>query len=154
MANENEWVFGAEVVLESSGASVANAAFAAATDSVWGSAQHSFYPFADFSFMTSGLGTTVASTGSLGLALWRRDINVNDDSSADEGAPTALNKAHFCGWATLPNSASSAAIHYMAINDVPLTGRDAEFYLENQSSVTIPAGWTLKVRPKTNAPGA
>ena len=153
MANENEYVFGSEVVLESNGASVANAAFTPATDATWGSAQHLYYPMADFSLMASGLGASGATVGSLGLALWRRDININD-AGDDEGVPSASLKAHYAGWATLPLAAASAALYSMEINDVPLTGRDAEWYLENQTGVTLAAGWTLKAKPKTNAPGA
>ena len=152
MANETEWTKGAEVVLESAGVSAAAAAFMPATDATLSSANHSNYPFADVAMMISGFGGTLASTGSLGFALWRRDVNF-DTSAGDEGVPTASNKAHYMGWLNVPLSAASNAVHYTNCTDIAMPGGDAEVYLENLTGATTAAGWTLKFTPKTYAPG-
>jgi len=152
MASENEWTYATQVTLEASGASAANAAFVAADDTTLASASHSNYPYADFVLKTVGFGAALASTGSLGVGLWRRDLNI-DGTAGDEGAVTASNRVHFCGFFALPNSAASTSTNYVSLTDVSLV-EDQDYYIENLTGQSINIGWTLKVKPKTNVPGA
>ena len=151
MANEAKWVYTGVTTLESNGISAANAAFMPATDAAFTSAAHSGYVYADFALMVSGFASSLATTGSLGLALWRRDINI--DGTLDEGVPSANLKAHFAGYFTMPLSGASAAIYNAAVRDVPIY-EDQEYYLENLTGQSVAAGWTLKVKAKTFVPGA
>lgn len=151
MANESKWTYASQVTLEASGATAANAAFVQADDTTLASAGHSNYPYADFVLKTVGFGAALASTGTVGVALWRRDLNI-DGTAGDEGAVTASNKAHYCGLFVMPNSAASNSTNYVSLDDVRLVA-DQDYYLENLTGQSLTIGWSLKVKPKTNVPG-
>jgi hypothetical protein len=153
MAGEAEWTLATEVVLEASGASVANAGFIVADDASLGTANHSSYPLADFAFKTIGTGAALASTGSLVVNLYRQPLNF-DTTAGDEVAPSAALKAHYVGSFVLPLSAASNTTYYAHLDNVPLVPGDQTFYLENLLGPTINAGWTLKATPKSFVPGA
>lgn len=113
-----------------------------------GTGNLSSYPRCDVALYTS-LSASVAST-STNIYLYRRDINI--DGTGDAKIPDASNKVLFVGAFTVPASTTVSTTHYMNIVDVPLPGAgDCEFYLENALGVNIPAAWTLKITPKTDA---
>src|SRR5512139_1482496 len=153
MAGEAEWTLASEVTLEDSGASVANAGFIDANATTLSSANHSNYPLADFALKTIGFSTTLATTGSLVVNLYRHPINF-DTTAGDEPAPSASLKAHYVGSFSLPLAGASNSTYYAQLDSVPLVPGEQAFYLENASGVTINAGWTLKATPKSLVPGA
>jgi hypothetical protein len=153
MANEAEWSTAAEVTLEASGASVANAAFVQADDTTLAAANHSNYPLADFALKTIGFGAALASTGSLVVNLLRQPINF-DTTAGDEPSPSASLRAHYVGSFVLPLSAASNSTYYAQLESVPLIPGEQQFWLENLLGQTINAGWTLKATPKTLVPGS
>ena len=150
MANEAEWTYATQVTLEASGTSAANAAFAAADDTTLASAGHSNYPYADFVLKTVGFSATLGSSKYIGL--YRRALNA-DTASGDAVAPGTSNKVQYVGAFTIPDVQASTGTTYFTLEDVPII-EDQEFWIENQTGVTVNAGWTLKVRPKTLVPGA
>jgi len=129
----------------SSGASIAAAAFSVTIDTALTSTNCKNWPKCDLTLMYAPGATTAATL--LSIPCFRRDINI--DSSLDEAVPSTITQAHFVGNFILSASTSTGS-HYMNITDVPLPGNtDCEFYISNALSNTIPAGWTLKVTPKT-----
>jgi hypothetical protein len=153
MANEAKWTTASEVTLEASGASVANAGCVAAHDTMLSSTNHSNYPLADFALKTVGFSTTLATAGSLTVNLYRQPENF-DTTAGDEPAPSASLRAHYLGSFTLPLAGASNSTYYAQLESAPLTHGDQDFWLENLTGVTINAGWTLKVTPKTFVPGS
>jgi hypothetical protein len=105
------------------------------------------YPRADAALMITATAS-IAST-STNVYLYRRDINI--DGTSDETAPAASNKQKFMGAFQVQAATTVSTTHYSQITDVPLPGAgDCEFYIENALGVNIPAGWTLKITPKTD----
>jgi hypothetical protein len=93
--------------------------------------------------------TASIAAASAFLNLYRRDINI--DGTNDETIPGASNKQHYVGTFQVAAATVASTTHYTQITDVPLSGsNDCEFYLENTLAVNIPAGWTLKITPKTD----
>jgi hypothetical protein len=96
----------------------------------------------------------IAPTASIALAsntllLYRRDINI--DGTNDETVPGASNKQHYVGTFQVAAATVASTTHYTQLTDIPLSGtNDCEFYVENALAVNIPAGWTLKITPKTD----
>lgn len=96
---------------------------------------------------------SIAST-STNIVLYRRDMNVDGaggGGTADETAPDASNKNHFMGIFVCKYATTATTTHVIQLTDVPLSGGDCEFYIENGLGVNIPAGWKLLVTPKTIA---
>jgi len=104
------------------------------------------YPRCDIAIMIAPTAS-IAST-STGLYVYRRDLNF--DGANDETVPGASNKRKYVGGATVNAATTVSTTHYVDIVDVPLTGGDCEFYLENGLGVNIPIGWTMKITPKTD----
>lgn len=105
------------------------------------------YPRCDVALMITATAS-IAST-STNVYLYRRDLNI--DGTADETVPGASNKQKFMGAFQVAAATTVSTTHYSEIVDVPLPGAgDCEFYIENALGVNIPAGWTLKVTPKTD----
>lgn len=153
MTNEAKWAYATPVVLESSGASVANAAFSAAMDTTLSSANHSNYQYADFVLKCNGFGASLASSANGYVVLYRRDLNMATNSAADTPVQSSAYRGGFVGSFTVPNSLASTDTVYLPVVDVPL-GEDQEFYIENLSTQTLAAGWALTCRPKTPYPSA
>jgi len=86
------------------------------------------------------------------IPVYRRDLDVGGISTADDAAPAALNSNKFVGVFQVPVASYSTTPMTMTLIDVPLPGGNAgcEFYLQNNLTPTIPAGWTLTVIPKTD----
>jgi hypothetical protein len=150
MANEVEWTYASQVTLDASGASAASNVFVAADDTTLASGNHSNYPWADFVLKTVGHGAAVGSNGY--IALYRQDLNM-DGTAGDAAVPAAANPVLFVGAFRVPDAQASNATTYYSLTDVPLSA-DCAFYIENKTTQSLTAGWTLKVTPKTYAPGA
>lgn len=133
-----------------SGTSLAAGAINPASDvstALSGTGNLARYPRCDVTVMIAPTAS-IAST-STGLYLYRRDLNI--DSTNDETAPGASNKRRLVGAVTVNAATTVSTTHYVNFVDIPLTGfSDCEFYLENGLGVNIPAGWTMKITPKTD----
>lgn len=150
MANEVEWTYASQVTLESSGASAASNVFVQADDTTLASGNHSNYPWADFVLKTVGHGAAVGSNGTINL--YRQDLNM-DGTAGDAAAPASTNPVIFVGAFRVPDAQASTATTYYSLTDVPLAA-DCAFWIENKTNQNLNAGWTLKVTPKSYAPGA
>ena len=104
------------------------------------------YPRCDVVLMIAP--TASIASASTNLFLYRRDIDV--DGTNDEGIPGASNAQKFMGAFQASAATTVSTTHYMEINDVPLPAGDCQFYIQNSLGVNVPAGWTLKVTPKTD----
>ena len=145
-------VYSTQVTHIGSGASIAAAGFSVANDLTTGTAlagtgNLARYPRADVALF-------IAPTASIALAsnsilLFRRDLNF--DGTNDATIPAASNEQTFVGAFQASATTTASTSHYMHIADVPLAGGDCEFYIKNTLGVNIPAGWTLKVTPKSDA---
>lgn len=151
MTNETKWTSAASVALETTGASVANAAFINAASGL-ASAGHSNYPYADFVLKINGFGASIASNANGYVSLFAVPQNMLGVGAADAGVPSASYRSQFLGTFLVPNSLASTAVVYLPCFDVPI-GADQNFTLENVSSQTLAAGWTLSVQPKAIIPG-
>lgn len=132
------------------GTSLAAAAFNPASDvstALAGTGNLARYPRCDAVLMIAPTAS-IAST-STNIYLYRRDLNI--DGTNDEGAPSASNQQKFVGAFQASATTTASTTHYMQLTDVPLPGAgDCEFFISNGLAVTIPAGWTLKITPKTD----
>jgi hypothetical protein len=133
-----------------SGASLAANAFSGSADvstALAGTGNLARYPRADVVLM-------IAPTASIALAssalyLYRRDINI--DSTNDSPIPGASNKTKFVGAFQAAAATTASTTQYLEVTDIDLgPPGDCEFYLENGLAVNVPAGWTLKITPKTD----
>lgn len=133
-----------------SGTSLAAGAINPASDvstALSGTGNLARYPRCDVQIMVAPTAS-IAST-STAIYLYRRDLNF--DSTNDETVPGSSNKRKFAGAAVLNAATTVSTTHYLQITDVELPAPgDCEFYLENGLGVNIPAGWTLKIIPKTD----
>lgn len=153
-ATTNSIAFSTQVTHIGSGASLAPGAISGSADistALAGSGNLARYPRCDVELTLS----PTASNGSASTAiyLYRRDIN-SGDSTPDDPIPqtntTITYKQKLAGIFVLPSNTTASTTSTLTVRDVQLTGEDCEFYIENGISVNIPAGWTLKVRPKTD----
>lgn len=138
-----------QVVHVGSGASMAAGAVSGSADVSTALASTNLfrYPLCDVSLFIAPTASVAASA--VIIPLYRRDLN--HDGTNDEDVPGASNKNKRVGVFTINASTTVSTSHYQKISDVPLDGGDCEFYIENGLAVNIPAGWTLKVTPKTYA---
>ena len=105
------------------------------------------YPRADVTLMIAPTAS-IAST-SVNLYLYRRDLNI--DGASDSPVPGASNKTKFVGTFQAAAATTVSTTQYLSAMDVDLGAPgDCEFYIENGLGVNVPAGWTLKVTPKTD----
>jgi len=93
------------------------------------------------------------STDGVNLVVRRMNI----DGTADEAQPDSGYAGLSLG--TFPIDANLAATtNTTTVLDIPLlnaySSQVYEFYLENKLNVTMTAGWTLKITPKTLGPHA
>lgn len=151
MANELKYTYAASVGMETSGASLTNTSFAAAADSTLSSTNHSNYPLADFFLKTVGFSASIA-TGSQVVNLYRQDLDVAGDTSADATAPATSFKSIYVGSFTIPPLASNTTTYHTLI-DVPISS-NCVFAIENSCGQTFNAGWALTCAPKSYIPGA
>ena len=141
-------VFGTQDTLGTSSAAVADAAFSIAADlSTWtnddDAPQASVILLADFS---------VAPDANSSINLYLRPLNIQSTNDGD--VPDANFQHIYVGSFPL-NDVTTA--QYILI-DISLpntkTSQEYEFYVENQSGQSLPAGWDMYVTPKTTAPHA
>lgn len=139
-----------QIVHIGSGTSLAPAAIAPASDvsvALSGNGNLASYPRCDIAMMIAPTAS-IAST-STHIYLYRRDLNI--DGTNDASAVGASHKSKFATVLTVPAATTVSTTHYLHATDVPLPGNgDCEFVPENGLGVNIPAGWTLKVTPKTD----
>ena len=144
--------FSTQIVHIGSGASIAPGAFSASADvstALAGTGNLARYPLADVSLMI--VPTASINSTSTAIYLYRRDLNI--DSTNDETLPGTSNRPHLVGVFTAPaaTATSGPGSVYMLCNNVDISSGDCEFYIESAITPNIPAGWTLKVTPKTDA---
>jgi len=97
---------------------------------------------------------TIADT----INLYARLINCDGTAAADEPQPDAGWKHHSLGSFTMDTNQAATTDTYYVLGPVVLpateSSQDYEFYVENQSDVTMTAGWTLTIIPYTVGPHA
>lgn len=133
-----------------SGASLAANAFSGSADvstALAGAGNLARYPRADVVLMIAP--TASIALASANLYLYRRDINI--DGTNDSPIPGTSNKTKFVGAFQAAAATTISTTQYLEITDVDLgPPGDCEFYVENALGVNVPAGWTLKITPKTD----
>ena len=149
-------VFSSQITHIGSGASMAAAALSGSGDistALVGSGNLARYPLADAELTYS----RTANQGSVSnwITLYRRDIN-SGGGTVDDPIPQTTGsidyRQKYVGtFIAQSNSATSAQTITLTCRDIPLTGDDCEFYLENSTGINMLAGWTLKITPKTIA---
>jgi len=142
-------VHGASIAHIGSGTSMAATSInAASISTALTSSNLSTYPRADL-VLTYIASSTTASTA-MNIPIYRRDLDVGGLTSADAAAPAASNSNLYVGSFNIPSVATGT--HVALAIDVPLPGGNTgcEFYLQNNLTNTIPAGWTLTVIPKAD----
>ena len=140
-------------VASSAAVSLAAGAISSAQSSgisaVVGTGNASSYPRCDVVLRTAITNTT--SSTAMNIPLYRRAINIQGDTAADETVPQASNSNTYVGSFNIP--ATATGTYYMLCADVPLPGgnTDCEFYIQNNLTNTMPANsWSLTVYPKTD----
>lgn len=143
-------VNGASIAYITSGASITAGTIIGATiaNALVGTGNLSSYPRCDL-VMTYAPASSTSATA-MNIPIYRRDINVSN-TAYDESAPGASNSNKYVGSFNVPSSVSTGTM-YMVATDIPLPGgnSDCEFYIQNNLTNTIPAGWALTVIPKTD----
>lgn len=90
------------------------------------------------------------------INLYYRLMNI--DGTGDEPQPDAGWPYHYMGTIAIDTAQATSTDTYYALGPIALpnsyTSQVYEFYIENQTNVTIAAGWTLKVTPITYGPHA
>ncbi len=92
----------------------------------------------------------LAATGKVGAAVYvyRRDLAV--DGVKSETKPSAANRRTRIASIYLPDTLAASTEVVASANGCPLqgiTGKASEFYIGNDTGVSLSAGWTLKVTP-------
>ncbi len=131
---------------------VSNGAFSAAADAVeWTNDDNT--PLGKFALTWQYASGTIAAAGQIHLYARLKNI----DGAADEAQPDASNKKHLLGSFRVDSGLATATNEVIA-ESFPLVANAAsqvyEFYIENETNVTISAGWILKVTPGTEGPKA
>lgn len=144
MANELKRVYGTEKTLEANGASIASNAIGQANDADWSSSDTLDFPDAVFCLM---IDTTGAMTVGTTLDLIIRPMNI--DGTNDAEAPSATYLHHFAG-SFRPTASTAAQYLYVEAKDVPKEGQ--AWIYNNATGQSVPAGWTLKMKPMSRAP--
>jgi hypothetical protein len=144
VSNEVVWLTGAQITLEGSGASAASNVFVAADDTSLASANHLNYPLAD---LVLKCDFAAAPTAGGTINIYRQDLTIDGTSGAP--ATGTAYKSILVG-VVAPSGSASA---YYPIPNVPLSSA-CQFSIENLTSTSLSAGWTLKATPKTYQPKA
>src|SRR5262245_24662869 len=137
MTNETKWTTAASVALETTGASVANAAFANAASGL-ASAGSSNYPYGDFVLKCNGFGASLASNANGYIVLYCVPQNQAGNSSADAPVPSTAYRGMALGSFIVPNALASTAVVYLPLNDMPIY-QDQNYTIENVASQTLAA---------------
>lgn len=141
-------VFGTQDALGTSSASVANNAFSIAGDlSTWVNDDDA--PQAVV-ILLANFGTAPAVTSAVNLYLRPIDIEGTNDATV----PDADFQNVYVGSFALNNSTVAQYIPIAISLPNITTSQNYEFYVENKSGQSLPAGWDIFVTPKTLAPSA
>lgn len=139
-------VFGTQDTLGTSSAAVANDAFSIASDlSTWVNDDDS--PTASVVLLAN---FAVAPTANTVINLFLRPLAVQ--STNDSTVPDANFQDVYVG--SFPLNDSTVAQYISKVISLPntKTSQNYEFYVENKSGQSLPAGWDIYVTPKTLAP--
>ena len=148
-------VYTTQIIYIGSGAALSATAINPSTDistALAGSTNLARYPNADLELTYSA----TASIGSVSnfVTIYRRDMNSADGTPDDpqpQTNPTITYKNKYVATFIAPSNTTANTTTTLTQRDVPLAGGDCEFYIENSLGVTMSAGWSLKVQPKTIA---
>jgi hypothetical protein len=145
MAGEAIVKWGTQKTLEASGASIGTNAVVQANDATYSlSADAASYPDAEFVLKVT---YSVAPNEGGQIALYARPLDI--DGTADAEVPEAGLPVWFVGSFQVNNVAAAQSMILLA-QDLPAL---AEYYIHNVSTgQIIPAGWSLKVKPRTIGP--
>jgi hypothetical protein len=140
--------FGTQDTIGTSSAAVANDAFSIASDlSTWtnddDSPQASVIILANFS---------VAPTANSSLNLYLRPLDIQ--STNDQDVPDANFQQTYVGSFPLNDVTTAQYINIQISLPNNQTSQGYEFYIENKSGQSLPAGWDIYVTPKTLGPHA
>lgn len=144
MANEAVFKFGTTKTLEANGASTAANVFTIADDASMTASDHNDYTMIDFTL--SGTFSIAPTAGEV-INLYARLMDI--DGTNDAQVPSTNYLATYLG-SFLVEPVTSA--QYVALFNVATPGRTFNCYIENKTSQTLGAGWTLKATPKTVGP--
>lgn len=152
-ATTNSVAFSASILHIGSGAAVnSGSAVSGSADisvALAGSGNLGRYPLADIQLSIVPTASMASATNT--VLLYKRNMNLMD-GTADEAIPGASHKPVPVAAFRFPGTTASAAAGFVALaQNVDISAGDCEFYIENQINANIPAGWTLTVRPKTDA---
>lgn len=150
MPTTRSTTYSTQITHVGNGGALAAGAMSAASDvsTALSSTNLARYAYCDLQLFCSA--TTSVSSLSNTILCYRRDINF--DSTNDELVPStvasiAYRQKLIGAFTVAPWTAASTG--YFQLCDVPLAD-ECEFYIENTLSAGIAAGWTLKVRPKSD----
>ncbi len=140
--------FGTQDTLGTSSAAVANDAFSIAGDlSTWpnddDAPQASVVLLANFS---------VAPNANSSINLYLRPLNIQ--STNDQDVPNVNFQHVFVGSFPLNDATTAQYINIQISLPNNQTSQDYEFYVENKSGQSLPAGWDIFVTPKAIGPKA
>lgn len=145
MANEIQRVYGSDVTLEASGASIANNAIAQANDADYDLSDDTPADYVDGEFvLTCAFGGTPTANTSVALII--RPMNI--DGTTDAPAPTATYLVEFAGSFFVTGSASQTLRCYAP--NIPRVGQ--AYLYNNGTGQTLSSGWVLKMRPVSYRP--
>lgn len=143
--------YASPVTLVSSGAQITAGNMSGSADvaNSLSSANHSNYERGDVTLNLSVSGSVNSLSNY--VVLYRRDLNI--EGTGDAPQPSTAYPAYSSACAGImsipPFTAASSNVSVIS-RDVKLS-RECEFYIENRLNIAIPAGWTLKVTPKTDS---
>jgi len=145
MAGEAIVKWGTQKTLEASGAGCSVGGVIQANDATYSlSSDAANYPDAEFVLTVT---YSVVPTEGGQIALYARPLGIN--GTADAEVPEAGLPVWFVGSFQVNNIAQAQSMLMLA-QDLPAV---AEYYIHNVSTgQAIPAGWSLKVKPRTIGP--
>ena len=141
-------VFGTQDTLGTSSAAVADAAFSIAGDlSTWTNDDD-----VDRASVILLANYSVAPDANSSLNLYLRPLNIQ--STNDQDVPDSNFQHTYVG--SFPVNDVTTAQYILIEISLPntKTSQEYEFYVENQTGQSLPAGWDIYVTPKTYAPHA
>lgn len=144
MANEAKFVYGSQATLEANGGSIASGAIGTADDLSYSTTQTADFPDAVFALMVN---YSVAPTADKSIDLFLVPQDIDSTNDAQDVTTTFLR--YFYG-AFVPKAQTGAQYIYLEAFNIP-KGAKAMLY-NNATGQTIPAGWTLKMTPRSIGP--
>lgn len=144
MANEAVYKFGAQKTLEANGNLTSSFTFMSANDTTMTASDHNDYTLIDFVMSAT---FSVAPTAGEVINLYAKALDI--DGTADAPDPSANYLSLYLGSFLV---APVTTLQYLPLLNIALPCRTFECYIENRTSQSISAGWTLKATPKTIGP--